>query len=440
MTQPVTAQRDPTPTGEPLAAPTAMNDNGKPRHTQTQQTLSPTSEFMRYVLAALPSRYVLRGFFGITYDNTPSKGKIRSAIDKFSSSLGRGIEKSMFGKGPRDAGTVKNNLNALEAGTYGASLGLGSMLLTHSYSQMVQRDMTNLFAETVGAEIGKDPETITFDDIKHSQNKIIQKTVENFRIKRWERFGTDLLFFPAAWMGKPAYVDAALGLKGVQLFMDTWKRKTTMFEDFVAFVNNKINPRNGLGQPITQGELFDLYQHYADNMKSVPMFTNVLERGTGEGAIWAKGQPIFQRLTELMNDTYAYKHRTELDATGHALNKADFTLPKFMYLLGHDLIDPRAPEQTLVYMEIANRQGIQAVKQAQGQLASGAKLQDVMQLYHVELPSPTQQKPQESDKNGVIHKGSTLQLDGSPTAHIDTASIREVAKLQHAQGATPNLI
>lgn len=411
--------------------PEAANDDdfpsssgsSRPLHTQTQQTLSPTSEFMRYILAALPSRYVLRGFFKTIFDTSETTGRVRSGIANALRAPGVAIEKLFFGKGPRDAASIKNNMQGLEAGSYGASLGFGSMALTYSYSRIVERDIKNLFAETVGDELGKPADTVSFQDIQTSENKIIQRTLENFRQKKWSRYATDLLFFPAGWMHKEGLVDVALGIKGVQLFMDTWKRKTTMFEDLVTFVNNKINPRNGLGQPITQGELFDLYQHYADTFHSVKMFTNVLERGTGEGKVWAGSQPIFQRMTELMNETYAYKHRTEIDpTTGHTIHKADFTLPKFIMLLGNDFIDPAKPTETLALIEVANRYGSTAAKQVGTALRNGATLEAALESYPVTLPSLQESAVPESGKNGVIAKGSTLQLDGAE-GHVPHSKI-----------------
>lgn len=434
-----------TPSGGSVTAPMIENDtdfpsssgSSRPLHTQPQQTLSPTSEFMRYVLAALPSRYVLRGLFKTIFDtSTTTSGRIRTAIANTLRVPGNAIERFFFGKGPRDAATIKNNLQGLEAGTYGASLGLGSMGLTYSYSRIVERDIKSLFAETVADELGKPVDTVTFRDIERSENKIIERTLENFRHKKWSRYATDLLFFPAGWMHKEGLVDVALGIKGVQLFMDTWKRKTTMFEDLITFVNNKINPRNGLGQPITQGELFDLYQHYAETFQSVKMFTNVLERGTGEGAVWAASQPIFQRMTELMNETYAYKHRTEIDpATGHTIHKADFTLPKFITLLGNDYINPAKPTETLAMIEVANRYGIAAVRQVGHALKSGVSLETALAPYPVTLPQLHENAVPESAKNGVIAKGSTLQLDSAEgSAPTNKIAVDSIAGHSHALG------
>jgi hypothetical protein len=44
--------------GAPAHTPSA------PMHTQTQSTLSPTSEYVRYLLLFLPARYIPRGIFG----------------------------------------------------------------------------------------------------------------------------------------------------------------------------------------------------------------------------------------------------------------------------------------------------------------------------------------------------------------------------------------
>lgn len=411
-----------------ISAPAATSN--VPPHTKNENTLSPTSEFMRYVLAALPSRYTLRGLSKTIFDASGDDIKgIRGTLIRALRVPGAAIERLLFGHGARDSATIKTNLEGLEAGSYGLSLGLGSMLLTRSYSRTVHDDIQNLFCETVGDELGKPHADVTFNDIQRSDNKIIQRTLENFRSKTLHRYLTDLLFLPAALMRKEGLVDFALGVKGVQLFADTWKRKTTMFEDLITFVNNKINPRNGLGQPINQGELFDLYQHYTETFQPDRMFTNVVERGTGEGAHWATSQPIFQRMTDLMNQTYAYKHRAVIDPkTGHAVHQADFALPKFIYLLGHDLIDINKPEQTLATIEIANRYGMQAVKDVTTQLSHGVPLAQATTHYPYPAPTPAEQ-PTTSEKNAVIHKGSTRQLDAAPVTKIDAETVKHIAPL-----------
>ena len=305
---------------------------------------------------------------------------------------------------------------------YSLSLFAGSSWLSFKYSKLVRADIQNLFCETVGDEKGIPPEKVTFRDIAQSDNRIIQGTVANYRSKLWSRLGSDSLFLVAAPLKSMPITDFVLGWKGVQMFHDTWRRNPTVFEDFVTFVNNKINPINGLGQPINIGEVFDLYQHYAQTYAPERAFTGVVEHSMGEGARWAENQVIFQRLTELMNKTYAYKHQSILDVkTGHTLLQADFALPKLIYLLGHDLIDVRTPKQTLVTIEIANSYGITGVKDMQAMLKSGQTLEQVQARYHVTLPTPETPTPETT--NSVIAKGTSLQLDAqspAPKIKLDT--------------------
>lgn len=445
MTPPLTALPI-TPAAPPAATtstPVQIADN-RPPHTHTESTLAPTSEFMRYFLAAYPARYVFRGLYGVLFDEEKAVAPgIRNRITAALQKPGQWLHQ-MFGKGPGE------QLSGTQAAFYNASLGLGSLALTLSYSWTVYKDIKNLYCEAVGAEFNKRPEDVNYADFRRSQNRVVKITMDNFWNKLSGRLATDALFVPATLMRKSSWGDFMLGFKGVQLFAGTWKRKTTLFEDLVSFVTNKINPRNGLGQPIAVGEVFDLYQHYADQFHPEKQFSNVLEHGTGEGARWAKAQPIFLRITELMNKTYAYKHATILNADGHAIKQADFTLPKFIYLLGHDLIDTDQAERTLTTIEIANQFGIDGVKQMQAMLTQGASLEQIHQALPYKLPEMPKAKPDPGDekngviakgstlqlddegKNRVIAKGSTLQLDGVPVPQLQTATVSHEASSRTA--------
>ena len=410
-----TSPNEPAKAEDSARAPNYFAANSQtPIHTKTQSTLAPTSEYVRYLLLFLPARYIPRGIFGTMFEKKP--------FGEFAKTLatpGEWLQK----KFPH---TTRENKEAL---AYNALMGVGSLALSASYSRTVYKDIKNIFAEAVAMETGKSPSDINQIDLKKSDNRIVQKTMDNFWKRSIKRVATDLFFIPAAMMRSTGLGDIMVGVKAGQAFGETWKRKTTMFEDLITFINNKINPRNGLGQAINVGEIFDLYQHYNEAFNPNKMFTNVLERGSGEGARWAQGQPIFERITQLMNLTYAYKHSSIIDPkTGHAIHQADFALPKFIYLLGHDLIDVNQPEKTMATIEIANRFGIPAVKEMQTMLKAGATLADVTERFptpHITGTETT--KP--SSKNGVIPKGSTMQLDAlpegasaTPTTTIDANS------------------
>jgi len=411
-------------------APQDLFSASTPLHTKTQSTLAPTAEFTRIFLLAWIIRYVFRGGAGTIFNKAEKAPGFRNRIIQAISKPGDLLKAKFF---------PSVTHGELEAASYAGAIGIGSGFLSYSYSKLVRSDIQNIFGEAVAYEKDKPLHSITFDDIKASDNTIIQRTVQNYREKFWQRLITDALFFIPAALRHAPLTDLFLGLKGVQIFADTWKRKTTMFEDLITFINNKINPRNGLGQAISVGEVFDLYQHYTEAFHPNQMFTNVVERGTGEGALWAKNEPIFQRMTELMNLTYAYKHSSIIDPqTGHALHQANFALPKFIYLLGHDLIDVNQPARTLATIEIANHFGIPAVKEMQTMLASGASLAQVAKRFPTPAPvkSTHERKPDNGKRNAVIAKGSTMQVDAAPDApatRIDAASILNERLLTPAQ-------
>ena len=410
----------PTTTAVGMAVAPPISPSASPPHINTESTLAPTSEYMRYLLAAWGSRYAIRGLIGTLLDDAKmAKGAETNAwwyqANRWLSSPGRWLQKKLPG----------STLAQKEALVFSTTLGIGALALTTSYSNLVYKDIKNIFCEAVAAEFDKDPSQVTRADIDHSKNKMVQQTMHNFWSRFAQRAGIDLLFFPAALTRMERAGDFVLGLISGQLFLDTWKRKTTMFEDLVTFVNNKINPRNGLGQPIAQGEIFDLYQHYNEKFHPEAMFTNVLERGTGEGAIWAASQPIFARVAELMNQTYAYKHQSVIDpATGHAKPLANFTLPKFIYLMGNDLINTREPQRTLATIEIANQYGIPAVKQAVKLWEQGASTGQVLARFPVAPQAEKKIEEKGNEQNGVIAKGSTMQLDRVPGTQLDAATIQ----------------
>ena len=392
-------------------------------HTQTQSTLAPTAEFTRIFLLAWIIRYIFRGAAKAGFEPLIEKSGARGKVLNFLSKPGRWLTERLF--------KSKIPLDEMENAAYSTMIGVGSGALSLSYSQLVKSDIQNLFRETVAEEKGIPQEQVTFKDIEASDNQIIKRTVQNYREKMWGRLGTDALFFAAAPLRSEGLTDLLLGGKGVQIFADTWKRKTTMFEDLVTFVNNKINPRNGLGQPVSLGEVFDLYQHYSESFAPEKMFTNVLSKNaTGR---WAYSQPIFQRITDLMNETYAYKHTTVADYQAAHASGSDFALPKLIYMLGHDLIDPDRPERTLALVEIMNAHGGAGVKQAVVQMNSGVSPQDVLKQLGLQMPTPqAKQEPAAENNNGVIAKGSTMQLDAAPGTTVDKAGLTTAQLASHA--------
>lgn len=488
MTADVTKHALSQPAGATAVQPPVhyRDTSTRPMHASTESTLAPTSEFARYFLLALPSRYVFRGLLGSSFEKM-APSWIKGPVDKFlnwgavnrvekqfnelvqkhplrltsateesvetalklpeNQALKDGLRKLFrpWGDARMDSNalayayrkmesnpgattlftsTTRNNLrdgvrvNFGKVG-YSLALGVGSLALTGTYANMVYKDLKNIFGEAVGYELNKDPHDVTFADLMKSQNAIVKMSISNFWERTASRFLTDLPFFASIKFPHVEIADFMIGVKGLQLFGESWRRKTTMFEDLVALVNSKINPQNGLGQPITSGEIFDLYQHYGFHTKSTKVFNTIIERDGNDSIVWARGQRVFGRIAELMNQTYAYKHPSQLDADGNLLLHADFPLPKFIYLLGHNLIDPSQPEQSLAYIETANSYGMQAVSEVQTMFSHGATIDAVIARFPVtRIKSPKTQEPTTNSITTYTNKGGVSNFDVVPETSV----------------------
>ena len=422
MNQPDTSLAAPASVTAPPQVSHTSDRPSQPLHTHMKSTLASTPDDARYWLLAIPARYTLRGMIDALF-GTHAPNRFSKAMDRLTDlTLGQGSHE------PEIRRLTKNV-------AYDYALGVGSVALTTTYTNLVYKDILNMFRETVGMELDMNPEKVSYWDLKRSHNTIVSNTLSNFTRRTAERYASDALFFlrPIKALRWLPMGDLALGIKSALIGIETWNHKPTVFEGLLSFVNNKINPNNGLGQPITVGELFDLYQYYAQTSAPDRAFTGVIEHSKGEGARWAGNQIIFQRMTELLNKTYAYKHQSIIDpATGHSVLQADFALPKFIYLLGNNLIDTSAPERTLVTIEIANSHGIDAVKQMQKMLHEGLPLADIVKQYHVTLPSTqlTPPTPADGEKNAVV-SNPINQIDQVPDAAPAPVSPNALAPLTH---------
>lgn len=318
---------------------------------------------------------------------------------------------------------------------YGMALGTSMLGLTISYSRNVYKDMQHLYSEAVAYETGKKPEDVTLFDLFKSENKIVNATTHNFWMKLGERVLLSVPFFLVGKMLPMGLADFTIGLTGMRLLTETWNRKPTMFEDLVTFVNQKINPQNGLGQPITVSDVFDIYQHYCYYNQPEKGFHNVISTNNEEAKNWSESHVLFSRIAELMNHSYAYKHTTQYDADGNVLKLADFLLPKFIYLLGHGLIDAKHPEKSVTYVEIANAQGIDAVKRAQAEFAAGKTNEEVQQAHGLKpsaIATMRKQAPAKETAMAEAQADSLIPKPTKPEPHVASASLQHAGAVQPA--------
>lgn len=277
---------------------------------------------------------------------------------------------------------------------YDNSLGLGSLWMTLKIRERVLHDMHSVFSEAVSYELGKDPSAITDQDIFSSPNEIIQATAENYTNKRNQRLGISTLpilkNIPSLRALKIG--DVAIGAWGLFWAYDTWGREPTMLDLFSDFVNDKLHPKFGIGDQVRSSDIINLYQNYALKFRPDSAFTNVANSDISEGKLWLQSEGIFREIAQLMNESYNYKHKPKIDPeTGFPAKSASFQLPKFVYLLGHGLLDIHKPDWTIAFVRIANEYGMEAVKEVERAYRRNMDLDSVLKKYPVSLELSTEE-------------------------------------------------
>lgn len=314
---------------------------------------------------------------------------------------------------------------------YDTLFGIGSILYTRSMQSGVRRDIQNIYAEAVGFEASKDPKDIALQDIRDSSNEIIQSTMKNYDRKRLIRYGITAIPF-LRWVPQVRAIhwgEAAIGGWGLLWAADVWGREPTMLENFRSFVNSKLNPLYGIGEPIKSSDIIDLYQQYSYRFHPDIAFRSISVNDEDANLMWAKSERIFGRIASLMNESYNFKHTTELDPnTNLPKVKADFTLPKFIYLMGNGLLNARRPEWSMAFIELANQSpDMSAVKEAAKAMRQNASLADIVQKYNIDMPT-----------EGFTHESKTEAAPKElPQTHIHSSSVQAAPK-HHAESANLN--
>lgn len=484
--------------GVPGGISSNQNQTQNPQHTAVTRDPASTPSYFRLVLPLLAGRYLWRGvlstlqqqqsdFFNVfkkTKDNIgtaiekyekiegePSANDHAEMVDKLrEAGWTKKNAQTELGKFRKDiktkkdfelAGATKEQLvefsNAQDGirkfksdakkaavvrkyeSAFDGGIGLASAWVTLNYMMRVKTDIHNVFAETVAMEKGVDPRSITTSDIKKSDNLIVQTTQNNAFRNNLFRFANDALFFvrplsfafkkPMVWTRSWYTGEMAIGLKGVYLLKEVMRKETTIFDDLIQLIDRKLNPIKGIGDPISQSDVIDLYQKFASIHMPEAMFNDATVQQSKDGINWEKSYAVFSRIAELMNNTYKYKHTVR-----EANDQDDFALPKFLYLLGHKLINPYKPEETLAYVEVANKYGIEPVKQIRAALSHGASLESALERYPVSLDGLETKKPVKAEVPGVPVSFFPAKEDSMPTPANESqkpATKISVAALAH---------
>lgn len=375
--------------------------------------------------------------------NTSELGEI---IEKSAARVVDDEKDSMYGnrmKTLRDDISKKVTGNSISR-AYDYGLGTGSLFMTGYYANRVASDIKKVFAETVAYELEKDPKDISYRDIWNSQNHLVKEVRSNFIHKNIGRVGSDLIFFGGAlahvprmgFLKKYSFSDLGVGVKGAQLVGEMLNKHSTIFEDLIQLIDNKMNPLKGLGAPITVGDTFDLYQKYTQIHDPKATFRDALSGQNHDGRDWPKAQAIFKRVTELMNLTYKYKHIGRQPSETEQL-QADFALPKFLYLLGNGMIDTYKPEETMAYVEVANAYGIPAVRQLQRALERGIPVEQALTNYPHDLRHAVMSLQAGSDKTPAAQ---ILQSPNSSIAQpLPSTTVHAASEVALVKASPPSI-
>jgi len=295
-----------------------------------------------------------------------------------------------FFKDWSDSGTTRNKF-------FDAAAGLWMLGITSFFANRTRKDMMSMFSETIADELDKKPSDVTFLDLFKSHNNTVVAARNN-----WLKYtgirslvnGSFFLSFSkwrpfASWkaLNETSAINLGMGLNSAYLTYEVLGRGRTFFEQLQSFVDSKLNQDNALGEEIKPIELIHLYERNALDNDPTNAF-----KGDVDAPMWKQSQIIFERMAELMNQTYQHRH------TG---NKANFTLPKFLYLLGHNLIQPKEVGRTLAFIEVVNRYGVDALKNMVKALDNGVDLHDELQQFPGALPMETTQESNKKYTDGL---------------------------------------
>jgi len=289
----------------------------------------------------------------------------------------------------------QENLPLYKKHAYSGVVGLIMGSVTGFFALRTWKDMHTIFKQPLAWEFNKPEEDVGFTDFWKSKNTMVQQTLSNYLRYNFRRVGIDVAFFlplivfpflkkkipyngdsffhrnfhPDKWHFETG-ADWGLGANAAYLLSDVMARKMTPFESLQTAIDHKINHTDHAGDQMTAVDLLDIYERHADK-GSIPSFK--AQRGTPE---WERSMVIFDRMADLMNQTYGNAPTEE---------KADFGFPKFIYLVGNKLIDPQNIKQTLAYIEVANRYDIPALKQVVDDVKNGVELATALTAF----PIPT---------------------------------------------------
>lgn len=283
-----------------------------------------------------------------------------------------------------------SNPNFFTKHLYSGLAGVAMESVTAVFAYSTWKDMRNVFAEPLAWEFNKDPKDVSFSDFRHSKNSMVKQTLGNYINYNLRRAAINLTYF-SPYIFKPVFeksvknresmfhpqnwhsesgADFALGANALYLLSDVFTRKATPFEAMQAAIDSKINHAESFADRVAAVDLLNIYERHAEKTH-IQSFAP--QRGTQK---WERSMELFSRMAELMNQTYSNEPRTE---------QANFTIGKFIYLVGNHMINPDQPTQTEAYIEVVNRYGVESLKEMVHSMSEGKSLGDALKPFPVTM-------------------------------------------------------
>jgi len=308
-----------------------------------------------------------------------------------------------------------------------AAHGIGATFLSiiGLYSRNTLHDINSLYAESVGYELDKKKEDVTYKDIFfHSKNTAVKITCDAYVNRTFARIATACTAF-IPWHKfrgiktlPPKYeanANGVVGAVGIELLWEGYKRKPSFFDIEQKLASNAINHTDNKTLDIIKPKeimvLLSLHQNHLNENYKWP------EAGSASGC---QEQILSERIANLMNQTYQNSPNTE---------RANFTIGKFNYLTGFGLLDKPLLE-SLAFVELASKsKDMSEVKTAASAIKNGGVAQVVFKQFGIDMNSLVKQPEPIVPDIGVATtkfmdtvRKVAKDLPLNPKTHIDFAT------------------
>ncbi|HEU5048649.1 MAG TPA: hypothetical protein VFT64_12515 [Rickettsiales bacterium] len=269
------------------------------------------------------------------------------------------------------------------------SLFFGGLVTAVSgfYAKRNLEAIKTLYADAVGAELGKPKDNVTLGDILfRSKNEVVRQSAKEFWRTGLARSAVISTFF-APWhlltksAEKPHNIQASIGAgaMGLYVLQNRFRENTSLLEALQTMVDTKLHHNNSMPYDmITANDIGNMLviQHKTNNRSyHSPSLTEPTEK---------QEMAVSQRLADLLNATY---HNTD-NIHSH------FTLGNLIYLMGMEakgtgktFLEQPYPVN-MAYINLADKHKAKDIEAVASAIASGTKWQDAFAQYGITVPEP----------------------------------------------------